>query len=175
MFRLVLTIQACSRSNDFLESKWIIRYLAHCFSHCKCSSVCRMAWKRWLSRRMSVYKVRSLLVSRIAVAMFSRRCKTFIQYSKLMGRVRNQRSNGKRKRMKHEACLLTVFYWMNLLFRNWVVRSSTFCMKVSRKLFLYEKERVGQSNSLRMSSIVSRSNITSVSDTPFSGKVGSAG
>jgi hypothetical protein len=64
---------------------------------------------------------------------------------------------------------------MNLSFKNWVVRSSIFCMKVSRKLFLFKKERVGQSNSLRMSSIVSRSNCTSVSDTPFSGKVGSAG
>jgi hypothetical protein len=56
-----------------------------------------------------------------------------------------------------------------------VVRSSTFCMKVSRKVFLFGKKHVGQSNSSRMSSIVSRSNITSVSDTPFSGKVGSAG
>jgi hypothetical protein len=48
-------------------------------------------------------------------------------------------------------------------------------MKVLRKLFLLEKERVGQLNSSRISLIVLRSNITSVSDTPFSGKVGSAG
>jgi hypothetical protein len=48
-------------------------------------------------------------------------------------------------------------------------------MKVSRKLFLLEKERVGWSNSSRISLIVSRSNITLVFDTPFSGKIGSAG
>jgi hypothetical protein len=67
------------------------------------------------------------------------------------------------------------FYWMNLSLRNWVVWSSTFFMNLSRKLFLFEEERVGQPNSSRMSLIVSRSSNTSVSDTPFSGKVGSAG
>jgi hypothetical protein len=82
--RFVLTIQACSRSDYFLDNKRIIRYLAHCFSHCSHSSVCQMAWKRWLSNRMSVYAVRSLFVSRIVVAISSHCCKVFIQYFRLM-------------------------------------------------------------------------------------------
>jgi hypothetical protein len=52
----------------------MMRYLARCFSQSKRSSVCWMAWNRWLSRRMSVYAVRSLLVSWIVVAMSSRCC-----------------------------------------------------------------------------------------------------
>jgi hypothetical protein len=56
-----------------------------------------------------------------------------------------------------------------------VVRSSTSCIKVSRKVLLLELECVGQLNSARMSSIVSRIDKTSVSNTRFSSKVGSAG
>jgi hypothetical protein len=82
--RFVLTIQACSWSDNFLDSKQIIRYLVHCFSYCRHSSVCQMAWKRWLSNRMSVYVVQLLFVSRIAVAISSCCCKVFIQYFRLM-------------------------------------------------------------------------------------------
>jgi hypothetical protein len=78
MFRLVLTIQACSRSDDFLKSRQIMWYLAHSFSHCKHCSVCRIDWKIWSSRRIPVYAVWLLSVRRIAVAMSSRRCRTFI-------------------------------------------------------------------------------------------------
>jgi hypothetical protein len=67
------------------------------------------------------------------------------------------------------------FYQINLSFKSWVVRSSTFCIKVSRKVFLFGEKHVGQLNSSRISLIVSRSKITSASDTPFSGNVGSAG
>jgi hypothetical protein len=56
-----------------------------------------------------------------------------------------------------------------------VVRLSTSCIKVSRKVLLSDLECVGRSNSAKMSSMVSRINKTSVSDTCFSGKVGSAG
>jgi hypothetical protein len=56
-----------------------------------------------------------------------------------------------------------------------VVQLSTSCIKVSRKVLLLELERVGQSNSARMSSIILRIDKTSVSDTCFSDKVGSAG
>jgi hypothetical protein len=86
MLRLVLTIQACSRSDDFLDNRQIIQYLVHCFSHSRRSSVCQMAWKRWSSKRMLVYVVQLLFVSRIAVAMSSRCCKVFIQYFRLMYR-----------------------------------------------------------------------------------------
>jgi hypothetical protein len=48
-------------------------------------------------------------------------------------------------------------------------------MKVSRKVLLLELKRVGWSNSARMSSIVSRSSKTLVSNTRFFGKVGSTG
>jgi hypothetical protein len=69
----------------------------------------------------------------------------------------------------------TVVYWMKRLLRYWVVWSSTSCIKVSRKVLLLDLEHVGRSNSARMSSIVSRSSKISVSDTRFSGKVGSTG
>jgi hypothetical protein len=67
------------------------------------------------------------------------------------------------------------FYWMKQLLRYWVVWSSTFCIKLSRKVFLLGVECVGQSNSARISSIVSRSDKTSVSNICFSGNVGSTG
>jgi hypothetical protein len=67
MFRLVLTIQACSQSDDFLESKQITRYLVHSFSHCKHCLVCRIDWKIWLSRKISVYAVQSLSVRQIVL------------------------------------------------------------------------------------------------------------
>jgi hypothetical protein len=86
IFRLVLTIQACSRSDNFLESRRITRYLAHCFSHCSRCSVCQIDWKIWLSKRILVYAVRSLLVRLIAMAISSRRCRAFIQYFRLMYR-----------------------------------------------------------------------------------------
>jgi hypothetical protein len=56
-----------------------------------------------------------------------------------------------------------------------VVWLSTSCIKVSRKVLLLELEHVGRSNSARILSIVSRIDKTSVSDTCFSGKIGSAG
>jgi hypothetical protein len=64
---------------------------------------------------------------------------------------------------------------MKHLLRYWGAWSSTCCMKVSRNVLLLELECVGQSNSVRIPSIVSRSSRTSVSDTRFSGKVGSTG
>jgi hypothetical protein len=113
--------------------------------------------------------------------MSSRRCKAFIQYFMLMHRCgtcsesREQREESEEEGAEEVQGILLTVYWINLLFKNWVIRSSTFCMKVSRKLFLLEGKHVGRSNSSRISLIVSRSSITSVSDTPFSGKVGSAG
>jgi hypothetical protein len=50
-----------------------------------------------------------------------------------------------------------------------VVRSSTLCIKLSKKVFLLEVQRVGWLNSARILSIVSRSDKTSVSDICFSG------
>jgi hypothetical protein len=52
---------------------------------------------------------------------------------------------------------------------------STLCIKLSKKVFLLEVQHVGWLNSVRISSIVSRSNKTSVSDIRFSGNVGSTG
>jgi hypothetical protein len=130
---------------------------------------------------MSVYAVWSLFVSQMAVAMSSCRCKAFIQYFMLMyqcgtcSELKEQREESKEEGVEEVQGILSTVYWINLSFKNWVVQSSTFCMKVSGELFLLEEECVGRSNSSRISSIVSRSSITSVSDTPFSGKVGSAG
>jgi hypothetical protein len=56
-----------------------------------------------------------------------------------------------------------------------VVRLSTLCIKVSRKVLLLELKCVGWSNSVRILSIVSMIDRTSMFDTHFSGKVGSAG
>jgi hypothetical protein len=55
-----------------------------------------------------------------------------------------------------------------------VVWSSTLCIKLS-KVFLLEVQHVGWLNSARISSIVSRSDKTSVSDICFSDYVGSTG
>jgi hypothetical protein len=49
----------------------------------------------------------------------------------------------------------------------------TLCIKLSKKVFLLEVECVGWSNSVRILSMVSRSDKTSVSDIHFSGNVGS--
>jgi hypothetical protein len=113
--------------------------------------------------------------------MSSHRCKAFIQYFMLMYRCgtclesKEQQEESEEEGVEEVRGILSTVYWINLSFKNWVVQSSTFCMKVSRKLFLLEGEHVGRSNSSRISLIVSRSSITSVFDTPFSGKVGSAG
>jgi hypothetical protein len=56
-----------------------------------------------------------------------------------------------------------------------VVQLSIPCIKLSRKVFLLEVTCVGWSNSARISLIVSMIDRTSMSDTHFSGKVGSAG
>jgi hypothetical protein len=84
--KLVLIIQACSWSDNFLESRQVTWSLVHCFSHCKHCSVCRIDWKRWLSKRISVNAVQLLLVRRMAVAMSSQCCRAFIQYSRLIYR-----------------------------------------------------------------------------------------
>jgi hypothetical protein len=67
------------------------------------------------------------------------------------------------------------FYWIKQSLRYWVVWLSTLCIKLSRKVFLLEKERVGWLNSVRISSIVLRSDKTLVSDIRFSSNVGSTG
>jgi hypothetical protein len=50
---------------------------------------------------------------------------------------RGNRAAGRRcgRSMRH---IVNSFYWINHSLRNWVVQSSTFCMKVSKKVFLFE-------------------------------------
>jgi hypothetical protein len=110
--------------------------------------------------------------------MSSRWWRTFIQYLRLMYRWGTCSELEERREedvVDVRGIWSTVAYWMKRSLRYWVVQSSTSCIKVSRKVLLLELECVGRSNSARMSSIISRIDKASVSDTRFSGKVGSAG
>jgi hypothetical protein len=121
----------------------------------------------------------SLLVKRIAVAMSSRRWRAFMQNSRLMYQYRTcwEEEEWREDNVAEvRGILLTVvFYWIKRLLRYWVVWLSILCIKLSRKVFLLEETCVGWSNSVRISLIVSMIDRTSMSDTRFSGKVGSAG
>jgi hypothetical protein len=142
-----------------------------------------MIWSRWSRNKILTKAARLLLVSHMAVAMSSHLERAFMQNSKLIYRCviyQCETCSEEAEQREEDVAEVrgiwsTVVYWMKCSLRYWVVRSSTNCIKVSRKVLLLELKCVGQSNSARMSSIVSRIDKTSISDTCFSGKIGSAG
>jgi hypothetical protein len=176
--KFVLIIHAYNQSDIFLERSREIRSRAPCFSCSNWHSVCWIVWKRWSRNKTSTKAACSLLVRRMAVAMSSHRWRAFIQNSKLIyqwGMCSEEAEWQEEDVAEVRGIWLTVVYWMKHSLRYWVVQLSTSCIKVSKKVLLLELEHVGQSNSVRISLIVSRSSNTSVSDTRFSSKVGSTG
>jgi hypothetical protein len=135
--KFVLIIHAYNRSDVFLKRSQEIRSRARCFSCSNWHSVCWIVWKRWSRNKISTKAARLLLVRWMAVAMSSCHWGAFIQNSRLIyqcGTCSEEVERQEEDVAEVQGIWSTVVYWMKRSLRYWVVRSSTSCIKVSKKV-----------------------------------------